>query len=97
MNFLLWCATAVYLPEFAVEHPKCSNRLLSATCPVESVLPIRPRPDFCVVLRVMQEGLNTGVVVRRPGGGLKEPTFSGHDDRADLANSLEGSEKEWLC
>ena len=26
-----------------------SNPSLTATCPRESVLPIRPRPDFCVV------------------------------------------------
>ncbi len=45
----------------------------SATCPRESVLPIRLRPDFLLFSRVMQERLSTGAAARRPGNG--QPTL----------------------
>ena len=63
----------------------------SATCPSESVLPIRLRPDFSVVFEVMREGLSTGPDGVRPGAGLLGPIFSRPVDCAFLVNSLQAS------
>ena len=62
-----------------------SNPFGSATCPCESVLPIRLRPGFSWVIR---EGLSTGPCDRRPGGGLSAPIFSGAHDCASLVDRL---------
>ena len=63
-----------------------SNPCLSATCPRESDLPIRPRPDFSVVF----EGYAEGAVHRQQRGkaeiGLSRAIFSGAHDCADLVN-----------
>jgi hypothetical protein len=58
----------------------------SATCPRESVLPIRLRPDFSVVFEGYAGGAEHWPVAKRPGSGLSGPIFSGPHDCADLVN-----------
>jgi hypothetical protein len=79
---------APLLREYTGNRIEGSNPFLSATCPRESVLPIRLRPDFSLFSRVMREGLSTGPGARSAQSGLSGPIFSGPHDCADLVNFL---------
>src|SRR5690554_2952833 len=69
-----------------------SNPTLSAICPRESVLPIRLRPDFLVVL----EGYAGGALhlARRVAAkiGLSGPIFSEPVDCAGLVNCVQATD-----
>jgi hypothetical protein len=64
-----------------------SNPTPSATCPRESVLPIRLRPDFFVVFEGYAGEAEHWPLCKRPKSGLSGPIFSGPHDCADLVNS----------
>ena len=65
-----------------------SNPFVSATCPRESVLPIRLRLDFSVVFEGYAGGQSTGSRARRLASALSGPIFSRPHDCADLVNSV---------
>lgn len=65
-----------------------SRPIPSATCPRESGLPIRLRPDFSIVFEGYAGEAEHCPGARWSGGGLSGPIFSGPHDCADLVNSL---------
>jgi hypothetical protein len=67
----------------------------SATCPRESVLPIRLRPDFLVVFEGYAGGAEHWPWRRWPVSGLCGRIFSGPDDYADLVNCLTSHGKHY--
>jgi hypothetical protein len=78
----------ILLREYTGDGIEGSNPFLSATCPHESVLPIRPRPDFSLFSRVMREGLSTGLCARGPGSVLSGAILSGPVACANLVKNF---------